>query len=187
MIGKKWLISFYSLLFFCIFTASLGWCGIYVYKDKNGVLHFTDTPRHHGYRSFFKTPKSFYWRYKISDKLINKIAQKYELAPALLKAIIKVESDFDHAAISKTGAMGLMQLMPETAREMGVKNPFSPEENIEGGARYLRQLLNQFQGNLSHALAAYFVGPNAFSQTGYTPEIKNYVNRVLLYYQYYLQ
>lgn len=117
------------------------------------------------------------------ESSIQKAAQKYDLPPALIKAVIKAESNFQVDAVSKAGAQGLMQLMPETARELGVKNPFDIEQNIDGGVRYLRKMLDSFGDNLSLALAAYNAGPAALEKYGREippyEETHRYVQRVL--------
>ena len=105
-----------------------------------------------------------------------------------MRAVCKVESDFDPQAVSARGAQGIMQLVPETARELKVYNPLDPEENIRGGSCYLRQMLDQFDGNLELALAAYNAGPNAVRRHGGIPpypETINYVDRVKQYLDYY--
>ncbi|MFZ2960520.1 MAG: lytic transglycosylase domain-containing protein [Candidatus Ozemobacteraceae bacterium] len=114
--------------------------------------------------------------------LITSHAAKNNLDPALVRRIIEVESDFNPRAVSSKGAMGLMQLMPDTAKELGVKNPFDPEQNISAGTRYLAQLLQSNGGNLKRALASYNAGPGVVRQYGGIPpyaETKNFIRRVL--------
>jgi soluble lytic murein transglycosylase-like protein len=118
------------------------------------------------------------------DRTVEEIARKYNLTPELLKSVIAVESAGDHLAVSPAGAKGLMQLIDSTAKYVGVRNVFDPEENIEGGAKYLREMLDTFDGNLELALAAYNAGPgNVFKYNGIPPfkETRNYVSRVKYY------
>ena len=114
---------------------------------------------------------------------ILKAAQKYDLPVNLINGVIRAESNFQVKAVSHAGAQGLMQLMPDTARELGVKNPFNIEENIDGGSRYLRKMLDSFGGDLKLALAAYNAGPEAvIKYGGKVPpyrETQQYINRVL--------
>jgi len=121
-------------------------------------------------------------RQKIETSVL-KAAQKYDLPVKLIKGVIRAESNFQVKAVSHAGAQGLMQLMPATARELGVKNPFNIEENIDGGARYLRKMLDSFGGDLKLALAAYNAGPEAvIKYGGKVPpylETQQYVKRVL--------
>ena len=112
------------------------------------------------------------------EKSINLYAQKYKLEPNLLKAVVYVESSGNPYAVSNKGAKGLMQLMDETAKDMNVQNVFNPIQNIEGGAKYLRQQLNTFQNNLSLALAAYNSGPRHVKQKVIFQETKKYVKKV---------
>ena len=118
-------------------------------------------------------------------KLIYSKALKYQVEPLLVQAMIQVESSGRSRAVSRRGAKGLMQLMPATARHMKVKNPFNPEENIEGGVKYLRYLLDRFDGDVSFALAAYNAGPERIERFGGIPPIREtqqYVDRVLSIY-----
>lgn len=119
-------------------------------------------------------------------ELIEKYAKMNNLDPDLIRALIKVESNFNPMAISRAGAKGLMQLMPETANKLGVDNIFDPEENIAGGTRYLRQMLDQFGNDLPMALAAYNAGPNRVEKSGGIPKIsetQNYIKKVLSLYR----
>lgn len=113
---------------------------------------------------------------------VQKAAAKYNLPPELIKGVIRAESNFKVKAISSVGAQGLMQLMPATAKELGVKNPFDIEQNIDGGAKYLRKMLDRFGGNVEKALAAYNAGPGTvikYNGRVPYPETRQYVKRVL--------
>ena len=119
---------------------------------------------------------------------IDKIGVRYQVDPNLIKAVIRAESSFNRYAVSSQGAKGLMQLMPETAREMKVDDPFNPNQNIEGGTRYLRTLMDTFNGNLTLTLAAYNAGPTLVKRVNRIPRIPetiNYVKRVLSHYKGY--
>lgn len=116
------------------------------------------------------------------DEMILAAAQRYDLEPSLLKSVVQAESNFSPTAVSHAGAKGLMQLMDATARQLGVVNSFDPEENIDGGAQFLRQLLDRYNGNEALALAAYNAGPGAVDRWGGIPpylETQTYVPRVL--------
>lgn len=114
------------------------------------------------------------------DGIIARAAQRYQVAPQLIKAVIRAESGFDTKAVSPAGAQGLMQLMPTTAAALGVSDPFDAEQNVMGGTRYLRQLLDKYNGRLDTALAAYNWGPGHVDQrTGSLPhETRNYIERI---------
>ncbi len=120
------------------------------------------------------------------ESLIEKISIKEGVSPSLVKAVVENESSYNTMAVSPKGAMGLMQLMPETAKELGVNNSFSAEENIEGGVKYLKGLLNKYQWDYKKALAAYNAGPKLVDSYNGVPPIKEtaeYVNRVLNSYR----
>ena len=119
------------------------------------------------------------------ERLIDVRARAEELDPKLVRAIVQVESAFDPTALSPKGAMGLMQLMPAIADQFQVKDPFEPEQNLRGGTRYFKQLLNVYAGQLELALAGYNAGPSAVERFGGIPpysETRNYVKEVLELY-----
>jgi soluble lytic murein transglycosylase-like protein len=122
---------------------------------------------------------------KVSSAIAN-AAKRNELDPALLSAVIRQESGFAPRAVSSAGAMGLMQLMPETARELGVRDPFDPEQNVDAGAKYLRGLIDRYHGRLDLALAAYNAGPGAVDKYHGVPpypETQSYVRNILSAYR----
>lgn len=170
---------------------------IYKYVDENGVVCFTDAPygKKTQHVSSDKTAdKSVEKKEQVTaavvfpkdySRYIQKAASRYALEPELIKAVIKTESNGNHRAVSRKGAKGLMQLMPATARDMNVSNPFDPEENIEGGTRYLKYLLERFNGNMTLALAAYNSGPGTVEKYGNVPpidETRQYVKRIFNLY-----
>jgi soluble lytic murein transglycosylase-like protein len=117
--------------------------------------------------------------------IIQTASRRHGVDPALVHALVKVESDFNPYALSRKGAMGLMQLMPQTAMDMNVQNSFDPGDNVDGGVKYLRYLIDRYEGNLSLALAAYNSGETAVKKWGTIPpfkETQNYVQRVLRLY-----
>jgi len=117
--------------------------------------------------------------------MIDRQAGSQQLDPRLVKAVIQVESGYNPRALSKAGAMGLMQLMPETARDMSVRDPYDPEQNLRAGTAYLRQLLDRFRGSVELALAAYNAGPAPVERHGGIPpyaETRDYVRHILSLY-----
>ena len=173
--------------------ATAGGRTIYAYTDSQGVTHFTNRP--HTDRRFkpvrmadpvapkrYRAPHS-----RAYDLLIDDAAASQGIPPALVKAVIAAESAFDSEAVSRKGAKGLMQLMPETALDMGVSNPFEPAQNVRGGTTYLRAMIDRY-GDLGRALAAYNAGPTTVDRYGGIPpfrETQDYVDRVLAYYRRY--
>lgn len=124
------------------------------------------------------------------DKIIKKVALDHKISPALVKAVIRAESNFNPNAISPMGAVGLMQVMPETARRVGVRNPMDPKSNIIAGTRYLKSLLEMFNYDEALALAAYNSGPNRVKRYGRIPpigETRVFVRRVMAYYRSYIK
>ena len=161
---------------------------IYMYIDSNGVLHFTDAPTSSQYRLYIKERPKKMPSSKKYDQLIDEAAQVVGLSFHLLKALIRVESNFDSRAVSKAGAMGLMQIMPENIKSLKIRDPFDPWENILGGALYLKTLIERFEGKLPLALAAYNAGPSVVDQYQAIPPIKEteeYVQKVMKYYYLY--
>ncbi len=188
-------IKFTSIL--VVFLSLLGLIGvagadIYVYRDPQGVLHFTNTPTHLGYRPMVgEATRESYGSYGSPnrfDHLIRSASDRYGVDAHLIRAVIKAESDFNAEARSPKGALGLMQLMPDTARLHNVNNAYDPSDNINGGVQHLRLLLGRYQGNLELVLAAYNAGVQAVEKyRGIPPfvETKEYVRRVLKFYQTY--
>jgi hypothetical protein len=160
---------------------------IYRYVDSQGVMCFTNVPTMPGYRIYIREATLLpaddlsTSRY---DKYISEAARKHRVSFSLIKAVIKAESNFDPYAVSRSGACGLMQIMPETAKTLGIIDSFDPRENILGGARYLKELLERFQGSLHLALAAYNAGPGKVQALNRMPpieETRSFVRRVMQY------
>ena len=171
---------------------SLSWSDIYKFVDKDGVIHFSNVPTTKGDWKLIIKEKPVHFNlgpdFEKYSAEIWMASQKYNVDYALVKAVIKAESNFNPRAVSRAGARGLMQLMPDTASLLQVSDSFHPGENIDGGVRYLRYLLNVFNGNLPLALAAYNAGEKAvYRYRGIPPyqETQTYVQRVLRYFDKY--
>lgn len=176
---------------------------IYSYIDKRGVVHFTNIPRpEKKWRRLMRTgpgkaqvihaPRRSQslsaGRYTLYDQHIREASALYHIPEELIRAVVHVESDYDPRAISRVGARGLMQLMPGTASDMGVKQSFDPRQNIFGGTRYLRVLANRFRGDLVLTLASYHAGPAAVAEFDGVPPYRTthyYVRQVLKRYRTY--
>jgi soluble lytic murein transglycosylase-like protein len=136
-------------------------------------------------RSFRSLPATTTAPVEEIDRLVRQTAKRFQIDPQLVHAIIKVESEYDPNAVSRKGAMGLMQLVPDTARRFGVENPFDPQQNIEGGVNYLKYLLDLFGGDLTLSLAAYNAGEHTVTRHGSIPafrETRDYVRKVTSLY-----
>lgn len=180
------------LLLLDIGLARPGAADVYVYKDKQGVLTFTNVPNHQGFRRVIREGSVRSSSSGLSgnsyEEIIRSASDRHSVDADLIRAVIKVESDFDSSARSHKGATGLMQLMPETARLHNVLDMYDPSANIEGGVRHLKLLLGKYQGDLELSLAAYNAGMKAVERHGGIPpftETREYVRRVLGYYQNY--
>ena len=203
---KTTLILACTLLLFSLCQPRRVLADIYQYTDENGVMHFSNLSV--GTAKKYRKLKSAAaakqqttatlnaiarYREQLSSSnspsayvdIINTACNRHGVDPALVHAIVKVESDFNPYALSRKGAMGLMQLMPQTAAEMKVGNSFNPHDNIDGGVKYMRYLIDRYEGNLSLALAAYNSGETAVKKWGTIPpyrETQNYVQRILRIY-----
>jgi soluble lytic murein transglycosylase-like protein len=161
---------------------------LYRYTDSQGVVHFTDRQKDDRYVLMARPRGASYHRptrSKVYDAVITTAALTYGVPAALVKAVIAAESAFDARAVSPKGAMGLMQLMPATAADLGVHEPFRAADNVHGGTRYLRTLHDRY-GDWTRTLAAYNAGPTAVDRYRGVPpyrETREYVERVLSYYR----
>ena len=203
---KTILILVGTVLFFSFCQPRRVVADIFQYTDENGVMHFSNvsvgtskkykkirTAAYTNQQTTTASRSAARSRKLLSSSnfpstyvdTINTACNRHGVDPALVHALVKVESDFNPYALSRKGAMGLMQLMPQTALDMNVGNSFNPHENIDGGVKYLRYLIDRYEGNLSLALAAYNSGETAVRKWGTIPpyrETQNYVQRILRIY-----
>lgn len=186
------------ILLTCLGAAGMASADIYKYRDVYGRIHLTDQPmsgqvvllkvyRMAGSAAPSKPGNALKRGRRTYGALINRIAGELDLHPELLHAVVRAESAYNPRAVSSKGAVGLMQLMPGTAERFGVTDREDPQQNLSGGARYLRELLGMFDNDLTLALAAYNAGENAVIRYGNKippyPETQNYVRKVQRFYQ----
>ncbi len=187
-----YIIGLLLLLLPCLVGADL-----YKKIDAQGHFFFTDKPEGRGYQLIMRTPKKgtvaytkFVQNRRQLTPLIRKQARLFKLDPALVLAVIHAESAYDKNAISKAGAVGLMQLMPATAKKFGVSNRHDVRQNVSGGVQYLKYLLKLFEFDIKLTLAAYNAGESAVKKYGNKippyPETQAYVKKVISYYKDYL-
>lgn len=162
---------------------------IYRFIDRNGVMHFTNAPTSGKYKFYLREPRPTRPAPGSPDRydvIIADAARRHGVPTALIKAVIKAESDFDPQTVSRRGALGLMQIMPANLEILEVADPFNPQENIMGGVRYLKAMLERFDQDLQLALAAYNAGPGVVEQYRAIPpfpETRHYIQKVLRFYR----
>jgi hypothetical protein len=201
------ILSAIAAFAFALCAAYTADAGVYMYEDSNGKILLTDKPRNFKQIAYFspsgkevskdrkhwgaagkntspsKRNIRYFTRY---SSIIKKAASKYKLDHNLVSAVVQVESQFNPRAVSRTGAVGLMQLMPSTARQLGVLDSYDPSQNIEGGTKYLRYLVERFNGDVTFALAAYNSGPLNVEKYGKVPpfkETERYIKKIYSIYK----
>lgn len=192
MFKKITTIMFLAISLVCI-NSNNSFSDIYMFIDSSGIVHFTNAPTSTDYKLYMKERKQRIQQSintKKYDAIIKKAQKKYGVEFSLIKAVIQVESGFNPKAVSKKGAKGLMQIMPDNYRNLLVKDPFNPSQNIMGGTLYLQRLLKRYKNKLPLALAAYNAGPQAVDKYKRIPpyeETQNYVRKVMETYSRYKQ
>ncbi|MBN1829032.1 MAG: lytic transglycosylase domain-containing protein [Deltaproteobacteria bacterium] len=174
---------FFAVLIFCCAVGPVQ-ADVYVHIDDQGVYHFTDAPPNADYKIFIRSQRTQKKLPSKYDRIIAEASERFDVSFPLLKAMVKVESDFDAQAISQKGALGLMQIMPANVFDFKISDPFDPYENVMAGAGYFKTLLERFEGHVPTALAAYNAGPGRVDRhRGIPPitETKDYISRVLRY------
>jgi soluble lytic murein transglycosylase-like protein len=183
--------SFWIAICLILLTALPAAADIYMYIDSEGVMHFTNVPTTSDYKIYVKErPKRKGRKLDANrfDRYIDEAASLHGVDFPLLKAVIRAESAFDPKAVSKKGALGLMQIMPENLESFRIYDPFDPWQNIMGGTRYLKALIQRFDGQVPLALAAYNAGPRAVdTHRGIPPipETEAYVKKVMKFFYLY--
>lgn len=202
------ILSLIGIIAMVLSAASHAHADAYIYEDPSGRIILTDTPSNHRQIASIVPPENIKARGKKSSKssgvvkgytsgkktkyftrynsIIKRAASKYKLDHKLVSAVVQVESQFKPDAVSRTGAIGLMQLMPSTARQLGVLDSYDPSQNIEGGTKYLRYLVERFKGDVTLALAAYNSGPLNVEKYGKVPpfkETKGYIRKIYSIYK----
>lgn len=173
---------------------------IYKYQDEEGKTVFTDTPPDRAAFKVYKPKALFVMEHKAAtiharfynlaargaiSPMIQNLAQQHEMDPYLVEAVVKAESDYDPLAISKTGAQGLMQIMPLTGQDLGLQNPFDAKENLDAGIRHLKKLMSKYENNIDLALAAYNAGEMSVAKYNGVPpypETLDYIQKIKKYY-----
>lgn len=196
-VNKSWqldkklpLLAFLAVILSGVVFVASASADIYRYEDEEGIVHFTDAPTDKRFKIFLRDlrkDKQLRTRFLLAnpaqyEQLINTCAVKYGVNPSLVKAVIHAESGYNPNAVSRAGASGLMQLMPGTAKQLKVTDRFDPNQNVDGGVRYLKFLLDTFKGDVPLALAAYNAGLSKVAKHGGIPpyeETRNYVNKVM--------
>jgi soluble lytic murein transglycosylase len=185
--GREAVVAMIIVTLYCLVPTGSASSDIYRFRDERGVWHFSDIRSDPRYRLYLTTSGLKAKRYIAAyDEIITRASRQFNVDAYLIKAIIKAESSFEPDAISESGAQGLMQLMPATAKDMKVDNPFDPEDNIIGGTRYLSLLLRRFNHNTRFTVAAYNVGATAVEDCNGIPPIpqtRRFVEKVMAYYQ----
>lgn len=194
-----------SLFILSVLSTATAYADIYKFVDIDGRVYYTDKPKNNKFKRIIKSlpkpPSTTYTtlsnysprlhRFSSENKqryagLIEQVASRYQVDPKLLHAVIQTESAYNPTAVSRAGAVGLMQLMPGTAQRFGVYDRNDPNQNVDGGAHYLKYLIDMFEPNLHLAVAAYNAGENAVLKYNNSvppyPETQNYVKQVLALY-----
>lgn len=200
LIGRTRSCIIFLLLTLPFYLPSLSSADIYKFVDDEGVMHFTDAPTDRRFKIFMrdlKKDKKLRTNFKLGslsrnpeefDPIVRSVASEFGVDKNLVKAVIHAESGYNPKAVSPKGAQGLMQLMPKTAQGLNVSDCLDPKDNIRGGVKYLRFLLDTFRGDVTLALAAYNAGLSRVNQYGGVPpyeETRNYISRVLSYQKSY--